>query len=317
MSGTRFLSRGHLCCACLVGGLSSIALAGQRTVLFEEFTATWCVPCKPVGTAIGEMIDAGTPYFAPIQIHTEDAYESAWGYARRCFYGYCDPAYAFPTVYVDGILKYLGTMSKATYESALATRAAVPTDVKIDLWAELVAGTAYTVAARVSLEPGATGSKSMRVHITQILDKYPKLDHYPADGVLDKDYRDCYIQSNPSVDITLAPGESQDIVTTFAFTGPSWTYKEDMKLVAWAQQVKATWPAEVYQSAIVHWPFPSSAPGVPGDLDGDGHVNQVDLGILLADYGCTDGVGMCPGDCDGDGDVDQQDLGILLGAYGT
>jgi hypothetical protein len=50
----------------------------------------------------------------------------------------------------------------------------------------------------------------------------------------------------------------------------------------------------------------------PGDLDCNGMVDQRDLGILLADYGCTRGPGNCPGDIDGDGDTDQSDLGILL-----
>ncbi len=51
-----------------------------------------------------------------------------------------------------------------------------------------------------------------------------------------------------------------------------------------------------------------------GNLDGDDIVDQPDLGILLADYGCDDG--NCPGDVDMDGDVDQSDLGALLAAYG-
>ncbi len=50
----------------------------------------------------------------------------------------------------------------------------------------------------------------------------------------------------------------------------------------------------------------------PADLDGDGHIGQADLGILLASYGEDDG-----GDIDGDGDTDQADLGALLGKYGT
>jgi hypothetical protein len=49
---------------------------------------------------------------------------------------------------------------------------------------------------------------------------------------------------------------------------------------------------------------------VPGDLNDDGCVDQADLGILLADWGCTGG--SCPGDADADGDTDQADLGILL-----
>jgi hypothetical protein len=54
-------------------------------------------------------------------------------------------------------------------------------------------------------------------------------------------------------------------------------------------------------------------PRLPGDLDDDGDVDQSDLGILLADWGCT---GDCPGDVDGDGDTDQGDLGLLLAYWG-
>jgi hypothetical protein len=53
---------------------------------------------------------------------------------------------------------------------------------------------------------------------------------------------------------------------------------------------------------------------VVGDLNGDGCVDQADLGILLADWLCTGGD--CPGDCDNDGDTDQSDLGLLLGHWG-
>jgi glucose/arabinose dehydrogenase len=52
----------------------------------------------------------------------------------------------------------------------------------------------------------------------------------------------------------------------------------------------------------------------PGDLTGDGCVDQSDLGTLLGDWGCTGGD--CAGDLDGDGDTDQADLGILLSNWG-
>jgi hypothetical protein len=51
-----------------------------------------------------------------------------------------------------------------------------------------------------------------------------------------------------------------------------------------------------------------------GDLDSDGDVDQSDLGILLADWGCAGGG--CTGDADGDGDTDFRDLQILLANYG-
>jgi hypothetical protein len=63
-------------------------------------------------------------------------------------------------------------------------------------------------------------------------------------------------------------------------------------------------------SAYVFYPFHAC----PGDLDGDWDTDQADLGILLADWGCT-GSG-CPGDLDADGDTDQADLGILLADWG-
>jgi parallel beta-helix repeat protein/predicted outer membrane repeat protein len=51
--------------------------------------------------------------------------------------------------------------------------------------------------------------------------------------------------------------------------------------------------------------------GILGDLNGDGCVDQADLGELLASFGQDDG-----GDLDGDGDTDQADLGALLSNYG-
>jgi hypothetical protein len=56
----------------------------------------------------------------------------------------------------------------------------------------------------------------------------------------------------------------------------------------------------------------------PADLDKNGVVGQADLGILLADYGCTSAAsGFCPGDIDGDGVSGQSDLGVLLAAWWT
>jgi len=51
-------------------------------------------------------------------------------------------------------------------------------------------------------------------------------------------------------------------------------------------------------------------PDIPGDLNGDGCVDQTDLGILLSAYGNS-----ADGDIDGDGDTDQSDLGILMSHY--
>ena len=56
-----------------------------------------------------------------------------------------------------------------------------------------------------------------------------------------------------------------------------------------------------------------STPDCPGDLNADQEVNSDDLGIILAQFGCTKA---CTADIDADGDVDSDDLGALLGAFG-
>lgn len=53
---------------------------------------------------------------------------------------------------------------------------------------------------------------------------------------------------------------------------------------------------------------------VLGDLNGDGQVTPVDLGILLGAWGPCGGQG-CPADLNGDGNVGPADLAILLGAW--
>lgn len=52
-------------------------------------------------------------------------------------------------------------------------------------------------------------------------------------------------------------------------------------------------------------------PPIQGDLDGDGHVDGSDLGLLLGQWG-----GPGPADFDGNGIVDGADLGVMLGNWG-
>jgi cellulose 1,4-beta-cellobiosidase len=56
----------------------------------------------------------------------------------------------------------------------------------------------------------------------------------------------------------------------------------------------------------------ASATPIGGDIDGSGHVNYVDLGILLSNYNKSS----TQGDLNGDGRINYVDLGILLGNYG-
>ena len=58
---------------------------------------------------------------------------------------------------------------------------------------------------------------------------------------------------------------------------------------------------------------PPQVPPCPGDLDGDGSVNGVDLGIILGNWDTANPVS----DLNGDGATNGLDLGILLGGWGS
>ena len=53
-----------------------------------------------------------------------------------------------------------------------------------------------------------------------------------------------------------------------------------------------------------------------GDLSNDGEVDLRDLGILLSNYGETEGASPREGDLDDDDDVDLADLATMLGLFG-
>jgi len=61
-------------------------------------------------------------------------------------------------------------------------------------------------------------------------------------------------------------------------------------------------------------PDECGGPNCPADIDGNGTVDGVDLGSVLADWGAT-GTGLT-GDLDGDGVVNGVDLGIVLASWG-
>jgi hypothetical protein len=56
---------------------------------------------------------------------------------------------------------------------------------------------------------------------------------------------------------------------------------------------------------------PQAPPPLAGDIDGNGTVNGIDLGLLLGAWGNAG-----PGDINGDGSVDGLDLGLLLSNWG-
>jgi hypothetical protein len=69
--------------------------------------------------------------------------------------------------------------------------------------------------------------------------------------------------------------------------------------------VPVIFPAWVANTNAVH--------SCPGDLDADEDIDLSDLGIVVADYGCT---GTCPGDVNGDGITNLADLMAVVQDWG-
>jgi hypothetical protein len=67
---------------------------------------------------------------------------------------------------------------------------------------------------------------------------------------------------------------------------------------------------------IAMWVGCADEPGIPGDLNGDGVVDVLDLLILLDAWGACDDCNECPADLNGDCSVDVLDLLILLDNWG-
>ena len=246
------------------------------------------------------MLDDYPDTFTLVQIHVGDDWATPWGDDRADFYS----VLSAPTAWFDGIIERWGSSTDVNeqyglYEGDYLTRMAVPTDVTIDMVGEEVGEATYEITATVCIDPNGS-AKSMRIYMVHVLDHWPAQVSYSRNG---------FRQAAATEDISLDPGQCQDVVRTFAFDPNSWSQQEDIKIIAWAQEPLEAGPAEVHQAAFMNWPFPTGQ--IPGDCDDDG---DVDLQDFLAFQTCFTGPGgtLTPGcecaDFDGDDDVDLQDF---------
>ena len=246
--------------------------------------------------------------FTAIQVHIGDSYATAWGGQRASFYG----VGGTPTTWFDGVIECVGAYTNDSqmyswYNTQRLTRSNVPTDVTIELAGVESGSQTYDITATVGIEAGGVG-KDVKLHFVQVLDYYP--------SYYDDRYRNCVIQHEAGGIHTLAPGESVTVTIPFTLSGVSWTYQEDAKIVVFAREPGSPAPREIYNAAVMSWPFTS--PAVDGDVDGDGDVDLADLSALLATYG------LCAGDAGyddaadfvDDDCIDLSDLAALLGNYG-
>lgn len=256
-----------LAALCILAPLSA-ALATDRIVLIEDFTATWCGPCVTASSpALNLLINDYPDTLIVVENHVSDGiYSVAFGESRANFYNVT----GIPTVCFDGVTRVVGandvTSSYNTYVNRYNTRRADPTDVTLALGGTIVSGQTYEFNLSVGINPGGT-AKTMRIYMVEVLDHYPEYaDHW----------RNTLRQAAATQDVTLNPGESTIVTRQFTFDQTSWGKKTDIRIVAWAQTPATSWPAEVHQAVKVSWPFPPLDPWDLGDLNCDGSVNGFD-----------------------------------------
>lgn len=310
-----------LFCAGIGIGLTSAAIAADRVVLIEDFTATWCFPCRGTGEALHNIQLRYPDRVAAVQIHSDDAYELIFGDQRYCRWGYCGGSYALPTVGFCGKDRWVGRRTEDFYQSQVDYWWTVPTDTIVKIVANKVRDSLYNVHVDVTVEPGGI-AKDMRVFLVVLIDRWPdnQWHHFHGLGMTSAEDGRSYsydtIRVNPgqTVRITKLLELNRRIQGRGADWNP-WDYANQLRLAAWAEGTADKYfnaDAEVYNATVKRYPFDE---GVIGDLDGDGDVDLSDLAILLADWGCTGG--NCAGDADGDGDTDLADLAALLGNFGS
>jgi probable HAF family extracellular repeat protein len=116
-------------------------------------------------------------------------------------------------------------------------------------------------------------------------------------------------QTQASSAMIYKPGSGLYDLNEVIVGGLPWTVAEPVALNAHGQVLARGQVGGTFLTVLLH-------PLTPGDLNGDGYVDQADLGALLAHYGVENGATYEQGDIDGDGSVGQADLGLILSVFG-
>lgn len=129
--------------------------------------------------------------------------------------------------------------------------------------------------------------------------------------------RDVFVRDRQSATTTRVSVSSEGIQgndNSGFFSGPSMT--DDGQHVAFESLATNLIPDDMNGVNDVFVHGPKWDPGIPGDLNGDGSVDGLDLLILLSAWGVCDDPDDCPADLNDDGVVDGLDLLILLSNWG-
>jgi plastocyanin len=181
--------------------------------------------------------------FAPITYHVNgDPYTVAWAQTRLDgFYGLGG---AVPTFAVDGTW----ICSTSDYQYWVEQELGQPTDVTIEMSGTLVQGSTWDVTARVCVESGS--SRPLRVHTAATLNHYPSPPHYTINNLM---------QTVVSTDISLGAGDCSNVTNRITFDAVSASDPSNIVVVAWAEAPSVSAPTQVYQAALMRWPFPAGS----------------------------------------------------------
>ncbi len=207
------------------------------------------------------------PYVSLVEYHIGDSYSTTWGNNRfSSFYG----ASSYPLVWFDGITYVLGAGSvaqaEAAYRAKITQRRAIATNVSITVTGVQQSGSTFTIRAHVCVEPGLT--RSMRLYMAAVLDHYPTSPAYS---------RNTFRQATTTQDVTLSSGQCYLFTRTITFDSTSWAQPQNIRVLVWAQTPNATAPAEVFNSAVLIWPFgpDCNVNGIPDAQEADCNDNDV------------------------------------------
>jgi hypothetical protein len=136
-----------------------------------------------------------------------------------------------------------------SYTSQYTTRHNIPSEIEMHVGAaEITPPTtppSYEVQISLTLDEGAA-PRTVRVYAVQLLDYYPNPPTYS---------RNCQRTATTTEDVALTPGETVLVTKTLQIDSVSAADPADMTIFAWAQVPNSSGPAEVYQSAMMDYPF--------------------------------------------------------------
>jgi len=144
-------------------GPQPMAGSTPRTVLIEEFTATWCPPCNTVSPALSRMADEyeETELVMLAWHPSSSEIGSPVVSTRANYFGW----YWLPTAVIDGGSTYTddtlwrigaggGTAgSYGAYRTMIDAELAKPTNLKIDMWGSIEGGSANALARIEATDP--------------------------------------------------------------------------------------------------------------------------------------------------------------------